>query len=112
MPMPSGAIDVISEFEERFLALVARYKLPRPRTNARVAGYEVDFFWPDHNLIVETDGAATHLTPTAFEKDRARDAQLTALGYRVIRVTWRQLTERPQEVAQLLRRLLLSRAGR
>jgi very-short-patch-repair endonuclease len=71
-----------------------------------VAGYEVDFHWPEHNLIVETDGAATHLTPTAFERDRARDAHLTALGYRVIRITWRQLTERPQAVAQLLRRLL------
>jgi very-short-patch-repair endonuclease len=100
-----------SELEERFLALVTRYKLPRPQVNATVAGYEVDFYWPDHNLIVETDGAATHLTPTAFEHDRARDAHLTALGHRVIRITWRQLTERPQEVAQLLRRLV-SRAGR
>jgi very-short-patch-repair endonuclease len=95
-----------SELEERFLALVAKHGLPRPRVNARVAGYEVDFHWPEHNLIVETDGAATHLTPTAFERDRARDAHLTALGYRVIRITWRQLTERPQAVAQLLRRLL------
>ena len=68
--------------------------------------YEADFHWPDHNLIVETDGAATHLTPAAFEQDRARDAHLTALGYRVVRVTWRQLTERPHEVARLLRRLL------
>jgi very-short-patch-repair endonuclease len=95
-----------SELEERFLALVAKHNLPRPLVNHRVEGYEVDFYWPDQRLIVETDGAATHLTPTAFEADRARDAHLTALGYRVIRITWRQLTERPREVAQLLRRLL------
>jgi very-short-patch-repair endonuclease len=90
---------------------VAKHHLPRPRVNATVAGYEVDFYWPEHNLIVETDGTAIHLTPTAFEADRARDAHLTALGYRVIRLTWRQLTERPQEVARILRSLL-SRAGR
>jgi hypothetical protein len=100
-----------SELEERFLALVAAHGLPRPLVNHSVKGHEVDFYWPGHNLIVETDGAATHLTPTAFEHDRARDAYLTALGYRVIRITWRQFTERPQEIARLLQRIL-SRAGR
>jgi Protein of unknown function (DUF559)/Transcriptional regulator, AbiEi antitoxin len=109
--LATGPAVTRSELEERFLALVARWKLPRPLVNHRVEGHEVDFYWPTHRLIVETDGASTHLTPTAFEQDRARDASLTALGYRVIRVTWRQLTERPAEVAQLLRRLL-SRAGR
>jgi hypothetical protein len=97
----SGAAVTRSELEERFLALVASYKLPRPLVNHRVEGHEVDFYWPDQKLIVETDGAATHL-----DHDRARDAHLTALGYRVIRITWRQLTERPHEVAELLRRLL------
>jgi very-short-patch-repair endonuclease len=106
----SGVAVTRSELEERFLALVARYGLPRPRVNATVAGYEVDFYWPEHRLIVETDGASTHLTPTAFEQDRARDAHLTALGYRVIRVTWRQMEE-PETVARLLESLL-SRAGR
>jgi very-short-patch-repair endonuclease len=95
-----------SELEERFLALIAQLNLPRPHVNARVDGYEVDFYWPDQRLIVETDGAATHLTPTAFEHDRARDARLTALGYRVIRITWRRLTTRPHDVANILRTLL------
>jgi very-short-patch-repair endonuclease len=95
-----------SELEERFLALVKRFGLPRPRVNAIVEGHEVDFYWPTHRLIVETDGAATHLTPTAFEQDRACNARLTALGYRVIRITWRQLTERPHEVGRILEALL------
>ena len=50
-------------------------------------GKEVDFFWPEQRLIVETDGRGTHLTPAAFERDRARDARLLALGYRVLRFT-------------------------
>jgi very-short-patch-repair endonuclease len=73
--------------------------------NASVEGHEVDFHWPAQRLIAETDGAASHLTATAFEHDRHRDALLTAAGYRVIRITWRQLTEQPQTVARLLKRL-------
>jgi len=71
-----------------------------------ILGKEVDFFWPDARLIVETDGAATHLTRTAFENDRRRDAMLTRAGYRVIRFTWRQLNNEPDLVAATVRDLL------
>ncbi len=52
------------------------------------------------------NGRLQHLTPTAFETDRARDAHLTAAGYRVIRITWRQLAEEPHEDARILEALL------
>jgi very-short-patch-repair endonuclease len=52
---------------------------------------EVDFFWPDHKLVVETDGWGKHGTRRAFESDRARDALPQAHGYRVLRFTWRQV---------------------
>jgi hypothetical protein len=100
-----------SALEERFLELVANGGLPAPEVNSVVENHEVDFHWPHAKLIVETDGAATHLTATAFEHDRARDAHLTALGYRVIRITWRQLTDRPATVARTVS-ALLSRGGR
>jgi hypothetical protein len=47
-----------------------------------------DFHWPAHNLIVETDGWESHRTLAAFRADRAKDAALTAVGYRVLRFTW------------------------
>lgn len=95
-----------SELEERFLALVAEAQLPPPLVNTHVAGHEVDFLWPEHRLIAETDGAATHLTPTAFEADRRRDAQLQTHGYRVLRLTWRQVTEDHASTGAALRALL------
>jgi uncharacterized protein DUF559 len=95
------------ELEERMLALIAQFDLPRPLANHTVEGHEVDFYWPAAKLIVETDGAATHLTPTAFEQDRIRDAELTVAGYRVVRFTWRQLRDRPHTVARTLKALLL-----
>lgn len=95
-----------SELERLFLELCAAHGVPRPRLNARVGPYEVDFLWPDQRVIVETDGHATHGTRTAFERDRARDARLMAAGYRVVRFTYRQVTREPERVAAIVRSLL------
>jgi len=95
-----------SELEERFLSLVAGHRLPRPELNVRVHGIEVDALWRAHRLIAELDGAATHLTARAFERDRARDAHLLLAGLRVVRLTYRQVTRDPGGTAALLRRLL------
>lgn len=91
-----------SELEERFLGLAADAGLPPPLTNAQVAGNEVDFLWPERRLVVETNGVAAHLTPTAFEEDRRRDAALQIAGYRVARFTWRQVVRDPRHVKATL----------
>ena len=76
-----------SSLEDAFLELCDAHGIPRPLVNTLVEGYEVDFCWPEDRLIVETDGFEHHGTRAAFERDRARDARLTALGWRVIRLT-------------------------
>jgi very-short-patch-repair endonuclease len=91
-----------SEAERRLLTLIERAALPRPRTNTRVGRYEVDALWPETRLIVEVDGFAFHGTRAAFERDRRRDADLTAMGFRVVRVTWRQLVDEPHLVVARL----------
>jgi very-short-patch-repair endonuclease len=81
---------------ERILRRLLRdANLPMPRFNAKIAGYEVDAVWPDRHLIVEVDGYAYHGHRAQFERDRRKDLALTAAGYRVIRVSWRQLTQEP-----------------
>ena len=97
---------VRNDLERDFLRLCRRHGLPTPRVNTPVGDYEPDFYWPERRLIVETDGRETHATRAAFESDRARDAELTANGYRVVRFTWRQLQDEPDRIAELLRRLL------
>jgi very-short-patch-repair endonuclease len=71
--------------------------------NSRLAGLEVDFFFPARSLVVEVDGHRFHRTREAFERDRERDAILAAAGFPVLRFTHRQLTERPREVAAAVR---------
>jgi very-short-patch-repair endonuclease len=94
-----------SELEKLMLRLCRRHHLPRPEVNARLGSYEVDFLWRDQRVIVETDSWRHHGDRAAFEGDRARDARLQALGYRVLRFTWRQIQEVPDEVARTLRTL-------
>jgi very-short-patch-repair endonuclease len=95
-----------SEGERRLRRLVRAARLPPPRTNTIVAGWEVDAVWPAHMLVVEVDGYAYHGNRAAFERDRRKDAALIAAGYRVVRITWRQLADEPHAVVALLARLL------
>jgi predicted transcriptional regulator of viral defense system/very-short-patch-repair endonuclease len=83
-----------SDWEVRLLKLVRDAALPHPIVNEPLDAPDFgecrpDFYWPSHGLIIETDGWATHRTRAAFERDRAKDAALTASGYRVVRFTWR-----------------------
>lgn len=87
-----------SEAEERFLALIRKARLPVPNVNTRIAGHEVDFLWRRERLVVEVDGYAFHSSRVAFERDRRRDVNLSAKGFRVIHVTWDQLAHESEIV--------------
>ena len=97
-----------SEAEARFLALLRKGGIDRPRCNTVVCGLEVDFYWPDRNVVVEVDGFAYHSRRSAFENDRERDLVLAAEGIVVVRVTWRQIRAEPEKV---LARLCMTLGG-
>jgi very-short-patch-repair endonuclease len=77
-----------------------------PESNAIVAGYEVDLFWRHPRVVVEFDSFEFHGDRRAFESDRLRDAELQAAGFRVIRVTWRQLVRHPDGVVDRIGRAI------
>ena len=91
-----------SRMERDLRALIKQAGLPAPQTNVRVAGHEVDMYWPAHRLVVEFDGWSTHSSRTVFESDRLKDAALMLAGERVMRVTSRQLERRPTELVARL----------
>lgn len=99
-----------SELEDRTFELLRSHGLPRPRMNARVpAGdrsYEVDFLFAEQHVIIETDGARYHGTRLAREQDAAKQSALEQAGYRVIRLTWRQVTRDPEQTVRHLQHLL------
>jgi very-short-patch-repair endonuclease len=99
-----------SELEDLFTAFLNRRHLPRPRRNLPmvIGGLRLrpDCLWPEHRLIVELDGRKAHLRRAAFESDRARDRRLLVAGWRVIRVTYRQLEVDADALERDLRALL------
>lgn len=105
-----------SEFEERLFALLGTAGGQRPLANVTIPlgdrFVEVDLAWPDHRVVVELDGHATHGTRASFEEDRARDRALVAAGWRVIRITWRQLRDEPEQIVADLRASLTPAAHR
>jgi hypothetical protein len=107
-----GSTPTENDFEEALLALTRSLGLPDPRPQFWIdpgdgePPIRADFAWPEQRIVVETDGRRTHGTKQAFESDRRRDQRLTAAGWRVIRITWRQLTHRPHELHPVLLKLL------
>jgi hypothetical protein len=110
-----GATLTRSELESRFRSFLLDAGVPEPEFNAwlLVNGrwIECDCVWREGRAIIELDGRATHGTAAAFERDRVRDRELTALGWRLARVTWRQLRDDPEALAYDLRAILSSDAG-
>jgi very-short-patch-repair endonuclease len=94
--------------EDDFLAFCRHHGLETPAFNAWVSTsigeLEVDALWHSERLIVEVDDLTTHLTRHAFHRDRERDLALADLGYRVVRLTRRQI--RDNATAHTLSRLL------
>lgn len=84
-----------SYYERKMLRLIDQAGLPRPLTNHKLLRHEVDMVWLDRKLVLEFDSRKFHADRRAFERDRRRDQDLVAAGYRVIRVTARQLEEEP-----------------
>ncbi|MBS1882754.1 MAG: DUF559 domain-containing protein [Actinobacteria bacterium] len=94
-----------SDLEILFRPLALAAGLPPPLTKQWVLDYEVDFFFPDHGLIVETDGLRYHRTPSQQARAARRDQTHTAAGFRVLRFTHWQIAHAPDEVSVVLGRV-------
>lgn len=90
------------ELERRFLPLVRKAGLPTPLTGHWVNEFEVDFYWPDLGLVVETDGLRYHRTPAEQARDRLRDQTHTAAGLTPLRFTHEQVRYEPEHVLTIL----------
>ncbi|MBA2522588.1 MAG: DUF559 domain-containing protein [Solirubrobacterales bacterium] len=105
---PVGATK--SPPERLFLRLCIRRGLPMPKVNARLEGYEVDFHWPDANLVVEIDSYTYHRSWAQRQRDIARDAHLKVCGHDVLRYVEDQLLEDEDAVFTQIEAMLAGRA--
>jgi very-short-patch-repair endonuclease len=107
-----------SEIEDAFVALCRAHNLPAPERQVWFTfgdghdPFRADFVWRAERVVLEIDGRRFHQTVRAFENDRLRDQRLIRHGWRVARVTWRQLKENPGWVVALVQDLLLTAGSR
>jgi very-short-patch-repair endonuclease len=92
-----------SDLEVLFRPLAVAAGFGVPHSKHALLGYEVDFWFPGHGLVVETDGLRYHRTPAQQARAARRDQKHTAAGFRVLRFTHWQIAYEPNEVTEILR---------
>ncbi len=90
------------ELERLFRPLAAAANLPTPLAKHIVNGFEVDFFWPELGLVVETDGWRYHRTPSAQTRDALRFQTHVANGLTPLRFSHYQVKYEPRHVREIL----------
>jgi very-short-patch-repair endonuclease/predicted transcriptional regulator of viral defense system len=91
-----------SKLERLFIPIAMRAGLPRPLTRQWVNGYEVDFYWPELGLVVETDGLSYHRTPQQQTGDLERDQAHAAADVERCRFSHDQIAHTPEHVEAVL----------
>lgn len=88
--------------ERRLQELLRRGRVAGWVANAELAVEDrvifPDLYFADARLVVEFDGFAVHTKPEVFESDRVRQNVLVIEGYTVLRYTWKQLVNAPDDV--------------
>lgn len=90
------------ELERLFRPIASAAELPVPLTKHLVDEFEVDFFWPELGLVVETDGWRYHRTPSAQTRDALRFQTHTAAGLTPLRFSHWQVKYEPAHVRRIL----------
>lgn len=98
-------------FQRMTLSISAGWRFNVDVSDARGRIGPVDAVHEGCRIVVELDGKQFH-GPERFQRDRTRDQRLVALGYVVLRFTWADLEERPDEVVAVIRRTRAQRMRR
>ena len=89
-----------SGLERTFAELIAGPDVPPPQRNVIIAGWEVDFYFPEARLVVELDGRPYHIAVRDTERDKLKDGKLLLIGIRTLRITELRMALEPEAVRQ------------
>jgi hypothetical protein len=108
--LADGHVPTRSELEDLALDVLAHAEIDRPEVNPELVldgrRMRPDLLWRRQGVVVELDGSAWHADPLTRRSDAERQAILEAHGYRVLRVTWQQLVDHPQQTLARIRAAL------
>jgi very-short-patch-repair endonuclease len=102
--------DAHSEAERRLHTLLRRAGFSGWQANLSVyvarRRYVLDVAFQRQRVAIEIDGYRTHSDRDAFQNDRTKDVQLRLAGWTVLRFTWSDLVDRPDDIITTLTTLL------
>lgn len=104
-----GRAESVGESLTRLV--LARAELPMPQLQVEIRTlrglFRPDFVWPESRLILEFDGRGKYFlhrpTAEAVYLERRREAELTNLGWRVLRTDWETVVDRPELLVRAVR---------
>ena len=103
-------VDSALEWRLRGLLRRAGIAEPFPEPYPVVEGgrlvAKIDIAWPTWKVGVECDGFRYHSERAQLERDTVRQNLLVANGWRLCRVTWRQVEHEPESVIASVHRIL------
>jgi very-short-patch-repair endonuclease len=99
------AARLASRLEVRLARLLRKSKLPPSVAQYSVGPYKLDRAWPHVRFAVEADGFQFHGNRLQWKRDRRRIAAIEVAGWRVLHVTWDDVTARPEETLVRLSKL-------
>jgi hypothetical protein len=100
--------------ERRGAALLVEAGLPEPEYEYSIPweeGHRFDAAYSYHRLAIEWDSVRWHTQLDAFQRDRERDRAAQLRGWRVLRFTWYDVSERPDHVVETVCAALVANRG-
>jgi very-short-patch-repair endonuclease len=100
-----------TDFETRMSQLTREHALPPPLRQYSIFEDDhfvarPDFAYPAEKVAIECDSEEWHRGREPWQKDMWRYNALTALGWKVLRFSWWDVTKKPDQVANRIRRVL------
>lgn len=82
-----------SRLEVKLARLLRKSGLAPPVRQHPVGRFRLDFAWPALRVACECDGFEHHGSRLAWKRDRSRLAAIEAAGWRIVHVTWGDVTQ-------------------
>ncbi len=97
-----GDAGLESRLEVKLARLLRTSGLPTPERQYRVGRFRLDFAWPAVRVACECDGFEHHGARLAWKRDRARLAAIEAAGWRIVQVTWDDVSRAAEQTVERL----------
>ena len=86
--------------------LLRAHRLPTPERQFPIGRYRIDLAYPPQRIGLECEGFEYHGNRLTWKQDKRRTAWIEAQDWRLLFLTWDDVTKRPEETIKRIRHAL------